>query len=184
MPDSDDAAQLTTRMAAGDPAAIELFYQHYFDTMYLAARHAIGGDEATCLDIVQDALLKIVRSIRPTATTEHLHAWINKVVRSVAIDGLRQRRAQLKREMATSLRQSSHAYEDEHAQVHARLIWLEERIDQLDPESRQLMTLRYKLGWTLQRIALRIGIKTGAVDGRIRRLVEQLRQQAESSDYE
>lgn len=57
--------QLTRGMAAGDERTIEDFYRRYFDWLYRKARCATGRNEAFCLDIVQDAVLRIVRCVRP-----------------------------------------------------------------------------------------------------------------------
>jgi DNA-directed RNA polymerase specialized sigma24 family protein len=43
----------------------------------------------------------------------------------------------------------------------------------------QLIHWRYRLGWTLQRIAETVGLKPGAIDGRLRRALERLRLRAE-----
>ena len=180
----DDALKLTTLMAAGDPAAIEQFYECYFDLMYREAYRATNGDESTCLDVVQDSLLKILKCLRPMNSFDQLKSWTRKVVRSVAIDLLRKRRSQMQRDVHKGNETSKVNGFDESDLIHARIIWLEEQVDLLDDDSRRLLTLRYKLGWTLQRIADRLGLKPGAVDGRIRRLVDQLRQRAEANDYE
>ena len=63
--------------------------------------------------------------------------------------------------------------------VQARIEWIEQQLRKLAPDLRRMVLLRYRLGWSLQEVATKFGLKTGAVDGRIRRAVEELRQQAE-----
>jgi len=46
-----------------------------------------------------------------------------------------------------------------------------------------MLLMRHRFGWTLQQIGAALGIKPGAVDGRLRRLVGGLRRRAqEESD--
>src|SRR3954464_2660020 len=56
-----DIASLTASLAAGDRAAVEAFYRRYFELLFRAARRAAGRDEAFCLDVVQEAVLRVIR---------------------------------------------------------------------------------------------------------------------------
>ena len=165
-------------MAAGDPAAIEAFYREYFDPMYQEARRCSGGDEATCLDLVHDAMLKSLRSMRPIESAEELIAWTRRLVRSVTIDHFRSMSRRLKRELRTARSECVEERQAAYELAEARIVWLEEMISEMEEPSAQLIRLRYFRGWTLQRIGEALGLKPGAVDGRIRRLVVQLQQQA------
>ena len=51
-------------MTAGNAKAVETFYSQYFDFLYHHARRATRRDEAFCLDVVQDAVIRIMRTIR------------------------------------------------------------------------------------------------------------------------
>src|SRR3954471_16462602 len=81
--------KLTAGMAAGDAKAVESFYRRYFDWLYAQARRATRRDEAFCLDVVQDAVLRIVRTIRRVSTESELRAWLRLVVQTTALDRLR-----------------------------------------------------------------------------------------------
>ena len=48
----------------------------------------------------------------------------------------------------------------------------------------RLLTMRYRFGWTLQRIGAAVGLKPGAVDGRLARLVAALRRRAQETFHE
>ena len=71
--------------------------------------------------------------------------------------------------------------ENWHAENQARLLWVEEQLQEVSPELRQLIDYRYRLGWTLRQIGERLGMKAGRVDGRIRRYLQQLRVKAEET---
>ena len=46
------------------------------------------------------------------------------------------------------------------------IAWLEEKLRAVDPKIAELIELRFAHGWTLARIADRLGLTTAAVDGR------------------
>ena len=60
-----------------------------------------------------------------------------------------------------------------------QLAWLRAELATLNDQPAQLLAMRYKLGWTLQRIGEALGLKPGAVDGRLNRAVAALRRKAE-----
>jgi len=60
----------------------------------------------------------------------------------------------------------------------ARLAWVEEQLQQLPEELVSMISLKYRMGWTLRQIGEKFGLKTGAVDGKIRRAMEELKLRA------
>jgi RNA polymerase sigma-70 factor (ECF subfamily) len=168
---------ITRRFAAGDSQAFAQFYDTFFDLMYCEACRLSGRDESTCLDLVHESMLKAIRSIRPTESDAQLRAWCRSVVKSVTYDWLR-------REMRTrsapleSMNELDHT-ESESLEREARWRWIEEQIQKEPADLQRLFALRYRWGWTLERIARRLGVKTGAVDGKLRRAIEQLRAKAQ-----
>ena len=91
MPDLGDqqTAELTAGMASGDRSAVETFYRRYFDLLYAEARRATRRDEAFCLDVVQEGVLRIIRSVRRVASEAQLATWLRLVIRTTAFDMLR-----------------------------------------------------------------------------------------------
>jgi RNA polymerase sigma factor (sigma-70 family) len=176
---NDTAHELTTAIASGDTEAFARFYRERFDAMYAEARRVTGRDEAFCLDVVQDAMIKVIRSMRPLSTEARLSAWLRAVVKSGAYDRLR-REARRKRweRSAVDVRQSAVEESDGHSE---RLEWLRGELAGLDEPQLRLLTRRYRLGWTLRRIGEAMGLRPGAVDGRIGRLVGTLRRRAEET---
>ncbi len=179
-----DWSAITAGMANGDAECFQVFHDAIFDLMFREARRLLGRDEHTCLDIVQDALLKTIRTIRPMDSLGQLQQWTRVVVRTTALDWLRKK--QRRREsLADPAAEPAAGPDAESATIEqARMAWIEEQLRETAPEIRQLLSLRYRMGWTLQKIAGHFGLKPGAVDGRIRRAVEELKKQArlESSE--
>ena len=188
---------MTQGICDGRNECFEQLYNEFFDFVYFHVQQTTGRDQATCLDIAQDSWMKIIRSMKPIEHRFQLAAWIRAVTRSVTYDWLRKetrRNAkQTKFEQSAAgatirqLDEGNSAEETIHSiadQDLARLHWIKQELSELPPDIRSMIAFRYRLGWTLQKIADRFGLKTGAVDGRIRRTVSRLKQKAESAEQQ
>lgn len=184
----DETEQLTAAMSRGDRRAVAAFYERYFDLLVRCARGATRiakrpDAEDLCLDIVHDAVLRIVRTIRPVTGGEgQLVAWLNVVVKSAAYDRLRREQRRAHREQLTHavpVPQDRSPHVGNGAELAEQLAWLRGELGQLDPKLVELVELRYTRGWTLASIAGRLGLSTGTVDGRIRRALDRMRVRGE-----
>jgi RNA polymerase sigma factor (sigma-70 family) len=172
---------LTRAIACGDSAAFARFYNQWFNVAYTEARRASGGcDEQFCLDVVQDSMMRVIRSIKPMESTIDIQRWLCVVVRSCCHDRLR-KEARIRRRERASARLASPAIE---ADLDDQLEWLRHQLSCLDGEQVKLLNLRFRLGWTLHRIGSALGLKPGAVDGRITRCLAGLRDQAREDLHE
>lgn len=173
--EADDAAAaaLTAGMAAGDPVAISSFYRRHFDDLYRLARRATRRDESFCLDVVQEATLRVVRTVRPVSADRPLRAWLRVVVQSTALDLLRAERRRAARESA-----APPPHPDPPAYDAEQVAWLRAQVAALDPRLAELVDLRYEQRWTLRRIAEHLGLSIGTVDGQLRRTLLDLQRQA------
>ena len=99
--ESETRAQ-TAAIAAGDTAAFARFYDRWFDTVYAEAARATGRDEAFCLDVVQDAMMRVIRSMRPLPAEDDVRRWLRAVVHSCAYDRLRSETRRRRRETAAA----------------------------------------------------------------------------------
>jgi RNA polymerase sigma-70 factor (ECF subfamily) len=174
----------TTRlMAAGDATALARFYEFTFDIMYREAARVSGRDEHCCLDIVHDAMLKAVRCIKQLDNAASVTSWSRAVAKSVTYDWLRKESRKQKLENVRPARMdqtSGHGVDiGEFSMDQARILWIEQELKELPDELQGLIALRYRWGWSLQEIGQSIGLKTGAVDGRLRRAIKKLRRKAE-----
>ncbi|MHC4414188.1 MAG: RNA polymerase sigma factor [Planctomycetota bacterium] len=176
---------LTSAIASGDTEAFTRFYRRWFDAMYAEAARATGRDESFCLDVVQDAMMRVIRSITPMSSELDLRRWLRVVVQSCAYDRLRQEARRRDRErQAAAAREASRPTPPGPDDPRTRIRWLEEQLRTLDHRSGQLLLMRHRFGWTLREIGNAVGLKPGAVDGRLRRLLSTLRRRAreESTD--
>lgn len=176
---------LTTAIASGDTEAFARFYRAWFDAMYADAVRATGRDESFCLDVVQDAMLRIIRHLRPMATEDDLRRWLRAVVRSCAYDRLRSEARRRRREAEAAARRDATAPGPAHPDdLRRRLRWLEQQLQACDDASTRMLVMRHRFGWTLRQIAASLGLEPGAVDGRLRRLVRGLRRKAQEESHD
>ena len=180
------ARSLTESIASGNTEAFATFYRQWFDTMYAQARKASGRDESFCLDVVQDAMLRVIKSVPAMASDDDLRRWLRVVVQSCAYDRFREEARRTAREQrSVAVRGSNNSNVELGAAEDTvdRSRWLEREMQTLNDRDVQLLLMRHRFGWTLKRIGNALGLKPGAVDGRIRRLVLKLRRRAkEQSD--
>lgn len=148
--------------------------------MLAIARQATGRDESFCMDVVQDAMLRVIRRLPIIDDEPALSAWIRRVVISAAYDRLRSELRRARREKSFA-RDQAHASRTGPADDE-RLIWLRQRLAELEPDAASLIRLRFGLGWTLARISASLGLKPGAVDGRIGRVAKRMRDRTEEGE--
>jgi RNA polymerase sigma factor (sigma-70 family) len=171
----DATEKLTAALSAGDEEAVETFYRRYFDWMYAQARRATRRDESFCLDVVQDAVLRVMRNVKPVAGEARFRAWLKLVVQTVALDRLRSDRRRKRHELtaATGRASCSSGRDNDEEQE-----WLRREIVKLDPKIVQLVELRFQHRLTLARMSEILGLSIGTIDGRLRKALAALRDRA------
>jgi len=170
--------ELTAAIASGDTEAFACLYRERFDQMYAWARQATRRDEAFCLDAVQDAFVRIIKGMKPINSEGELMAWLRRVTLTACYDQLRRDNRRAARERSAS------APESETRRNTEQLEWIAEQIASLDEPSAALLEMRYRFGWTLERIGRATGLKAGAVDGRLSRTTQRLRAKAGETNDE
>lgn len=174
------ARRLTAAMARGDRAALGEFYELRFDWAFTLARSLTARDESFCLDVVQDAMLRIVRSVRPMRSERDLDRWLNRVVHTAALDLLRRE----SRRVAREARRADHRQESValRAEIADRIEWVRARLAELPSADRWLVWLRLGRGVTLEEAGRAAGVTGDAAHGRIRRSIARLRAAGENPD--
>jgi RNA polymerase sigma factor (sigma-70 family) len=173
----ESVEKLTAAMAAGNARAVEAFYRKYFQWIYRTAQKTTGRDESFCLDVVQDAMLRLIRTVRKVDSEAQLFAWLRLVVQTTAFDLLKAESRRRRREMAVAV--GIGAEVEAASEGDDRLACLARQIARLDPEIVKIIEMRFHARWTLGRIAQAMGLSVGTVDGRLRRALRQIRILAE-----
>jgi RNA polymerase sigma factor (sigma-70 family) len=173
--------ELTAAIASGDTEAFARFFRDRFPHMYADARRATDRDESFCLDVVQDAMMRVIRSIKVMDTEQRLRNWLRVVVQTCAYDRLRM---ELRRRQREEARAQDPAWSAQDDGAVERLAWIRSELTRADDPAMQVLTMRYRFGWTLERIGAALGLKPGAVDGRVRRALTQLRSRAQETFHD
>ncbi len=169
--------QLTRAIARGDERAFARFYSDWFEPAYAMARDLTRRDESFCLDVVQDAMLRAARSMKPIDSENQLHAWMRRVVHTSALDHLRAERRRRARELARA--------SDAQAIIRPldeRIEWLREELAKLPAADRSLLRLKFAQSATLADAGASEGITGASAHGRIRRAIARLAESARRND--
>ncbi|MHC5065718.1 MAG: RNA polymerase sigma factor [Planctomycetota bacterium] len=175
-----ESVQLSAAIARGDEEAFAEFYELWFDRAFAMVRTVSRRDESFCLDVVQDCMMKVVKSMRPMKTEKAVAAWMGKVVLNMAVDHLRGEKRRRRREAeridadGTGPRESvPQALEEQE-----RLLWMQKMIADLPAGDRELILQRFGSGKTLSAVGEELGISGNAAHGRIRRILARWRETA------
>jgi RNA polymerase sigma factor (sigma-70 family) len=175
--DVKDVRRLTSEIASGNPEAFARLYRARFAHMYAAARSATRFDEGACLDIVQDTMMRVIRYMKPFEDVRALDNWLTCVTRSVAYDHLRRERRRRARERNAVVGHTAVVVDDTQ-EIQERLDWVRRELRGLDRAAGAIIELRFRAGLTLEAIGRRLGIRAGAVHGRLTRAITRLRKRA------
>ncbi len=168
-------------IGVGDTRALGEFYEEWFDRAFDLTRTITRRDESFCLDIVQDAMMKVIKKLRPglgITTRPSLDAWFSRVVHTTAIDQLRREARRRRRELAPGIRDArgaEHPSADELAHLDERIKWLMGEVRRLDLEEASMVAMRYGQDRSLDSVGAEHGMTIGAAHGRIRRMLDRLR---------
>ncbi len=169
----------TKQIISGNHDELTRYYNSFFPIMLAEAKRWSGRDESTCYDIVQESMLKAIRCMKPIRTYGQLVTWSKVVVRTTTYDWLRKQVRQLQASSDSQMEEISECVDDDHhIEMLARIQWIDQALQSLPADLCSMIDLRFRCGWSLEKIATKFGLKTGAIDGQIRRTLERLKQQA------
>lgn len=177
---ADPTWPLTARIRRGDEGAFAAFYEHWFDRAFAMAKSITRRDEAFCLDVVQDSMMRVVKSIPALDEERSVSAWMGRTLFTTAIDRLRQEARREARERSVAEVASDEATEREASANHEdeRFDWIRRRLAELPVKDRELVLARFGDGETLESIGARHGLTGNAAHGRIYRVIDRLKHAA------
>ena len=181
---AEPVREMTSAVARGDPEALARMYRAWFDFAFAEARRCTGRDEHFCLDAVQETMLRVIKRLPPLDSEAALAAWLKTAVRSACVDLLRRELRSRKREQNRAATDVQPAVAAQRHETQERIAWLREQLVYIDPDNARALDLRFRLGWTLARIGAAMHLRSGAVDGRINRTLDQLRAAAQEDAHD
>ncbi|MBL8885103.1 MAG: sigma-70 family RNA polymerase sigma factor [Phycisphaerales bacterium] len=174
----------------GHEQSVRDFYTDWFPTLLSWSTSFIPSDEHLALDIVQETMIRVIRSLPALDSHAALVAWLRAANRSAAIDLLRRRVASQARERAAARPESSDSV---HPQHHGKSAFvgddrdfnaLTQALATLSPDDQLLLRLRSDSSASFEQLASSFGGTPDSLYGRARRALARLRTllSEESSD--
>lgn len=137
----------------------------------------VTGSEPAAWDILQETWFAIIKGIRKLNDAAFFPRWAFRIVNNKCTDWLRKNQLQdrLNIQLETHIQnQPDHEqYSDDKTES------LQAAVEQLPPERRALLELRYHENFDIGQIAEILGIPEGTVKSRIHRTLNQLKQKVE-----
>jgi RNA polymerase sigma factor (sigma-70 family) len=178
-PELPDIGALTRAIAAGDGEAFATLYSARFEFVFAIVRRATGLGEPDCLDIAQEAFLRMIRRMRTIDDPGVLDGWMARVARTAAYDHLRRERRRRLRESAASRHEVSPG---ELGALDERIAALRAAMRGLDERQAEVLRLRFGRGMTLESIGRVLGIGHAGAHGRIERAMHATERYMRSAD--
>lgn len=161
--------------AQRDPAAFAALYQQYYARVYRYLRVRLQSEEDAA-DLTQQVFLKALDALpRYRPRSAPFSAWLFTIARHVLTDRYRRRPPTLSLEMAGDLRSEQEM--DAALLQRESLEQLNALINQLKPDARDLLALRFAAGLTTPEIAATLGKRPEAVRKSLSRLLQSLKEQ-------
>ena len=169
-------ADWTRRLAEGDEEAWRWFHRHYYLPLLRYASQR-AGNPSHASEIVQQGYLRVARHIRPFTEEQDFWNWLCCVMRCAAADHGRNASRRLVLMEKFAHWRASHAADDGGAAAASRpnTALLEAAMGELSGDDTALLRRKYWDGWTTQDLAVELGTTTKAVENRLARLRERLR---------
>jgi RNA polymerase sigma-70 factor (ECF subfamily) len=164
-------AILVAAALRGDAESFSRLCEQYYPAL-VAIAYSQLSDRHLAEDAARESLLAAYRDIAKLKKPERLAGWMTAICRNIAID------------MAKARARQTHAGIEDCSPVlntgrdeNDIVKIVREIIQQLEPEMRDIIYLRYYGQMGYDRIAQMLGISEEAVNGRLRRARDKIRQQ-------
>jgi RNA polymerase sigma-70 factor (ECF subfamily) len=166
-------SELIQRARSADPQALSAIYEHFAQGIFRYIYYRVG-DVETARDVQSEVFLRMLEGI------EHyedrgwsISAWLYRIAHDRTIDVLRRRERQQTRPLDTWF-ESGDEYNDEGIDQADR-VTLYTSMNQLAPDHRQVLLLRFVYDLSLQETARQMGRSVGSIKSLQHRAVHALR---------
>ena len=171
----DEIPELTRALKRGEEAAFAWLHRQWSGRINRYSFALAAGDDAAASEIAQAVWLRLARHIRQLPDENALWNWIACAARHASIDLHRKggRYRDVLRRFAERFKSRRTNCEDPDK---ARIATLDSALQKLEPEQRALIESRYFESENLETIAKRHSLTVRAVEGRLARLRQRLRE--------
>ena len=172
-----DVPRLCAGLRAGEHGAFRFLHEEWNGRILRYCLALAVGNESAALEIVQATYLRIFKQVRALPDETALWHWLARAARCAAADlhrvGGRYRRALARFAEFLRIRRGAGT---EGVGESSLMVALDRALDALHEDERQLIEARYFQRASLEKIAQATGATVRAVEGRLARVRERLRQ--------
>jgi RNA polymerase sigma-70 factor (ECF subfamily) len=150
----------------GNARAFETLISLWEKPLAARALHLTGNQDAVN-DIVQDSFLAIVKDISKLDDPACFKSWAYKIISFKSIDWIRKQQRQRRVfDKGAEIDENKPSYD---SNVINKIL-IKDILNQLKPEDRYLLTLRYLEGLSIKEIADRLRIRQGTIKSRLHKI--------------
>lgn len=164
-------ANLVAAALKGDAESFSRLCEHYYPAL-VAIAYSQLTDRGLAEDAAQEALLAAYRGIARLKQPERFAGWLTTICRNIAID-MAKARAREKQAEAVDCNGVTNPSRHENDTVAV----VREILLKLEPDMRDIVYLKYYSRMSYGQIAQMLGIGEEAVNGRLRRVRDRVRQE-------
>jgi RNA polymerase sigma-70 factor (ECF subfamily) len=178
-PKSHEAGELwawTAALRRGDDSAWRKFHEVYWPRLFRYHLVLAHGNESVAQEATQQTFLRAVRHIREFDSEAVLWSWLTALARSVAVDEIRRQTRQRSLLDRFFHRQTSEKDAPPVDADEQLLTLLEVQLTALPEAERTLLERKYLAGESVRELAASLATTEKAVDSRLVRARQQLRQ--------
>lgn len=178
-----DERKLVRLAKKGDTDAFEQLVEMHSSRIYSIALRMVGNP-VDAEDLAQEAFLRIWRGLEGFNMDAKFSTWVYRLTTNVCIDYLRKEKKNNNVPLfteddegeETELQIPDQRYSPEQKMEQEQLLRsVEQAMNSLDPQYRQILTLRELGGLSYDEISRQLDLKEGTVKSRIARAREQMR---------
>jgi RNA polymerase sigma-70 factor (ECF subfamily) len=165
--------ELASRLKRGEPAAVVLLYETYFDRIYTSVFHQVAEDHNAAQDIVQETFLAALKSVGKFRGESRPYTWLYSIAHKKVIDFYRRRSRDIKRE--TKLSENLAAGHDGDPTDDGPSELVQQTLNCLPLHYRQVLMLKYAEEMPVTEIGRIMGRSPKSVEGLLSRARKELR---------
>ena len=178
--------EVTAALASGAPhRALEMIAHAYLDTVYAYCCRMLNGDPGRARDVTQQVFEEVCKGIAAFRGESSAKTWLLAIARNQCLKEIasRSRRGDLLHHRQNDVAYAAHRESSGHTETAllsreglTRLQW---GLDQLDPESRSLLAMRFGLGAahevSMEELAALLGVSRASAYRKLKEALARLK---------
>ena len=165
MENSEKGPEYLAKKASGGNEECFVALCSLMKTRLFRTAKGVLGNESLALDAVSETVFRAYRGIKRLREPKYVETWFIRIVLNVANDFYRKQKHEIVMETVPE-----GIYYDNHSEFE-----FSQMIESLQPELREIISLKYYSGYTLNEISHILNIPEGTVKSRLNRALNVLR---------